>query len=265
MLAAANNLIRRWYVLLIAAALVVVPIVSGIAKANEGAMRSNFDVYTQLMISPVSLLVPIIAVMLGCMRAYDIIGNRYVSYTRTRVAVRRYISGELGAAFIVPFAAFFLLSFVGIILAFYIWPLLGNPSIDPGTYEMSSAQALKDDLTRTSFSSLLAWGPLVYGIIYSTWLGLGAATYAALGFAALVVLHNRLLALLLPFIVYFLPTIVVSLLGSPELSPMYSLMPFGLIQAPIWVAALPTLLVILLVTVIWSRLYMSMPTLPRLA
>jgi hypothetical protein len=246
---------RRWRAYAIGAGIVLLAVAYGIVQMPGSVFRNNLGIFDQLMISPIMLTLPLIAVLLGCLPLYEAVGHRFASNSRNRIDMREYVALKLIGAIVPSFVTFFAHSFLGFVIAFYVWPLLGNPAIDPGVYGFSAAEAARDGLTNSSYSSLLAAGPLTYGLLYSLWLGVGAATYAGLGVAALVVVPNRLFALALPFLIYFGETVLAALAGSPQAGVMYSLVPFGLQQTPMLEAAAPQLLVLAASVAVWVGLF----------
>ena len=239
---ASIRLAFSWRLLWLTIALIAATLLINIPRIGDSFLRDNFDVYLELMLTPATLIAPLVAAVIGCLPLFRELGNRFASSTRTRLPLRSYLQSRLVAALIGPFVAFFAFAFALFAIAFFVWPLLGNPSIHPDLYSMTAAQADADSLTRTTYSQLLALSPWGYGLLYAAWAGFGAATYSALGFAALLALPNRAVALAVPMILYIVETLAASLLDAPRFGLIFSLFPFGLAQAPIWQAAAPTLL-----------------------
>lgn len=245
--------------------IVAVPVVLGSSGIGGVVLRDNLDVYSRMMGSPLELILPLIAVLAGCLGFYQEIGNRFASNTRVRVDVKTYVGIRYLVAGVWGFAVFFLLAFVAFVVAFYIWPTLGNPSINPGSYHLTPEQAVQDSYGRANYTSLLQFGPLVFGLIYSVWVGLSGAIYAMLGIASLLLLRNRVLALALPFLLYFVETILAAILGSPNSGLVYSLFPFGLSPVPLLVAVLPTFVIGLATALtVWKTIRRA-PLLEKLA
>lgn len=233
---------------------IAVPILFGTLQIQGFLLPSHLSVFSRYMASPLQLVIPLIATGLGCVGLYRRIGNRHLANMRNRTSVRALLIRQLLESFSVPFIVFAGSALVIFVLAFAIWPLLGDPFISPSTYSFTTASARAAEPLEVSYSQLVRFGEPVYGVAYAIWFGLGAGTYSVLSAACLLVFSNRVVALLIPIGLYLVETIVGALLGSPYFGLMYSLVPFGLDQVPILFAAAPTLLLIVMVAYIWSRI-----------
>jgi hypothetical protein len=247
-------------------AFVVLPFGVSWERLTTTIYRDNFDVLSVISSAgPTTLLAPLFAVLVSCVPLYQELGNRYIANTRTRVDARAYVGSKLLVGVTIAFVTFFVGAFGAYLLAFVVWPALGNPSVLPENYFMSPQEAAADSLTRASYSQMLAISPLFYGIVYSAWVGLGGAVFAAAGFAALVLVKNRALAMTLPLVLYFVQTLVASLVGEPTVGLMYSLWPFGLNQVPFIKAGGALLIAVALTLGTWIWLWKKLPTLTRLS
>ncbi|TFC48907.1 hypothetical protein [Cryobacterium shii] len=248
----------RWYVILFVVIVLSVPIVNFLDGFSTTAYRDNLDVYADMLNSPLTLVFPLAAVFVGCTRFYQEVGNRYISNVRMRVNIRSYISAKHFGSVAATFAVFFLFAFIPFVFSFYLWPALGNPSVDPSVYGMTVGEAQLDSLQRLTFSALLGSGTVVYGVVYAAWVGAVAAIYVSLGFAALILMRNRVLAMAVPFLVYFVQTIAAALLGFPQVALMYAVFPFGLQQfSAVWAIA-PTAAILLVCVVGWIGIHRRM-------
>jgi hypothetical protein len=259
------SFVRRWRTYLFAASVVVANVVYGLAQVPNTAFLNHVALFGYMLTTPLTPILPIVAALIGCLPMYTAVGHRFVANTRARMSVRTFLSIKLIGAFAMVFFTFFLVAFIPFSLCFYVWPAIGDPGINPEVYGMSTAEAALAELGEYSYSNLLAINPLVFGLGYSLWLGVGAATYAGLGVAALVFVPNRNVAILLPFIVYLLQTVVSGLLGEPHLGLLYSLLPFGLQQTTVLAAAAPQLALLAIVAIIWGRIALRANREPRLA
>jgi hypothetical protein len=245
---------RRTFTLQFIATIVVIASVSALAgyfRVQNSAFRSDFDVFSTMMSSPLVLVFPIAAVFVSCIPMYHEVGHRYLANTRTRIDVRNYVHSKLAVACLIAFAASFLITFLAFALAFWVWPIIGNPGILPAAYGMTPAQAQADALTSASYSSVLAWGDLTYGFLYAVWVGVGGAVFSGLGIASLVLIENRVVALSLPFLAYIVETLLMALVDSPQLGIMYSLFPFGITQQPMAVSVMPMVVFLLATVALW--------------
>jgi hypothetical protein len=220
--------IRRTIEVVLAIAIIIAPVLTGLNFLAHGSARDDLDVYSAMLVSPTCLILPIIAVLVGCLPLYLELGDRFIANTRSRIAIRERLMAMFARATGVSFVVFFLYAFIPFVVAFVYWPLIGDPSVDPAGYRMTAAQAHADALTRNSYSFLLSGGTLPYGLVYSLWVGLSAAVFTALGCVFLLTVANRILALSLPFIIYVAGTLGAALLSLPNIGFLYSIFPAGL-------------------------------------
>lgn len=244
--------------------LIAVYVWVGADAASKGSFRDHLDVFTLMLMSPVALVFPLIAVLLTCLRLFHELAARGIANTRTRVDIRRLLARRVGSAAAVSAAVFAVSTFAAFVIAFVVWPLIGDPALDPAGYGLTAEAAASDALTRWSYTGLLGTGELAFGLVYASWVGLAAA-YAVLGICFLVTIHNRILALALPFLLFLGGTVAAALAGAPELGFLYSVFPGGLTASHPLVAATPTLVVVLAAAVFTAIVIARAPTNPRLA
>jgi hypothetical protein len=230
-----------------AAALLVAtfPVALGLSQIPGSAYDSNFDIFQQLVNSPFDVALPLFAVLLGCLPAFNRARYRFAFNTRGRLSVTRFILRNVAGCAVLPFVTFFVWPMLAIVVAYLVWPLIGNPAIEPRDSFMTSAQAITESYKSVSYSQLLAHGTLVYALAYSAWLGLGASVFAVVGFLALVVIPNRIFALSVPLIIFIGQTLAAGLVGGTYDQLMVSLFPFGIVQTSITQAAMPMLALII--------------------
>lgn len=240
------------------------PLAFGIAQLREFAFATNLGVFGQLMNSPLQLLIPLIGAGLGCVTLYGQVGHRYVTLVTHRAQPCAFLTAKLLLSVIVPFIVMFSYVLLIFVVSFVIWPAIGNPLIAPELYPSAGDAAAGGDASSFSYSQLMDLGTPIYGLAYAAWLGLGAAIYAALGAAFLLVIPNRVVAILLPSGIYILETIAAALIGNPYAGLLYSLFPFGLQQAPVLEAALPTLILGALTALLWVWIYRHTRDIPNL-
>lgn len=245
--------------------IIALPLWAGVSAALRASFRDHLDVFNAMMLAPVSLIFPLVVVLLTCLGIYNELVVRYVANTRSRIAVRAYVGRQLlmsaGSAAII----FFLYAFIPFVVSFYVWPILGDPGVDPAGYNMSPAQAMIDSFGRTSYSFLLENGSLLYGVVYSAWIALAAAAYAVLGVSFLLTVPNRILALGLPFMLYLAGTVAAALLNVPQVGLLYSVFPAGLQASDPAQGATPTLILFAAAAAFAVAIVVRAPTNPRLA
>ncbi|WP_208112756.1 hypothetical protein [Aureibacillus halotolerans] len=152
------------------------------------------------------------------------------------------------------FAVFFLYVFITFLYAFYIDPFFGlTEYFNP---DMTVAEMEKDRLERHTFTQLLVYGDFIYGVLYSTWVGVNAAVWSSFGFLLLLVMNRSYVALTIPYLAYLAQ---VFFFGNPTLQPYrfsFSVFPYGFTQQEIWTAFIPlgALVIICLALSLYVRL-----------
>lgn len=248
-----------------AAALVVgVPLGYGLLQLPGTLNPSNLGVFSIFVNSPWQLVLPILAVALGCSRLYEDLGDRHVANLRPRMSVEGYLLRTVVRATLVPFLVFTCaIAIVGIV-SFSVWPLIGDPFIDPSIYHPAHDSLGAPDLARFTYSELMRFGWPVYLVSYAAFFGLSFAVFSALGSATLLLVGRRSVALLIPWAVYLVETIVAALLGAAHAGLMYSIVPFGLQPVPALRGALPVIVLSVIVGLVWAWVWRRRYELPRL-
>lgn len=209
------------------------------------AYRDRLDVFLDLSNSPLAYLFPLIATLLAVGPVYTRLKERFLYLQNIRGGITRATIGMFGSAAII--AASFGASFVlwPAMIAFLVWPRLGDPNLFPEDYGLQGGAILQDALGRTSYSQLLQYGEAVYILSYAAIVALSAVAFAVIAVACMLSTTHLAGAVLLPWLGFLAWTIVASLLGYPQAALMYSIFPGGLVQSPVVQAVLPASLVIL--------------------
>jgi len=215
----------------LAAVVLSVPFVSGIARMGAYVIASPLDLF-EIGLEIESLLFPLLCSLLGGFPLISQVSEGYLQQVRTRVPIGAYVRGAvaragLRAGVVVAVAVFSWWAF-----CWWVEPLLGlahdygaSPATPPA--EMST------------FSQLLHTSSLLYGISYSLWVGLWGALIAALAAVLLIVVPQRLLALALPLIVWWVDNLIWSNLRHPQFAAVFAVFPGGLTQQPVWTVLVP--------------------------
>lgn len=226
---------------------------------------SNAGVFATAVDGFVPLLFPVLLMLVGCFRLFQELGDRFVANTRTRVRVESYVYAKLLVAMSVGFVVFFAATFLAFVTAFVIWPAIGNPGVDAtGLLINGHPWQAEDEFRQYTYSQLLAAGPMPFGLFYSAWVGLGAATCVALGMACLLLAKRPVIGLAMPFLLLVAQHAAVILLGQDRLSVINSLFPFGYTQVPVLVGMTPLLVLIVAVAGLWVVLLRRLATLETL-
>lgn len=242
-----------WYLLTVIGA-ATVPVVLGIAKISAGVVRDPFDVYVQFMLSPVPLVTPAIASVLGTIVLRQELTNRAISAVRIRADIGQILRTRIWMASVAVGVAFAIGSFLVFTVSMIVWPLIGNPFVDPEVYGLTAEAAREHATTRVTFSWLLAYGDLTYGVAYSCWVGLSAGAFAGFASLCLLIIPNSPLAIAVPPIFFIVQSIGASLLNAPQAALLFSAYPFGLSASSTAIATSPTILLAVAVAVAISVL-----------
>jgi hypothetical protein len=211
-----------------AAGLCAVTVNALFRTASVAENRDHFGAFGSAMLTPWLVLLPLAIVLLTCTPFSSDLAHRFIAVQRLRRDVRRQVAARLGAAAAGGFALAFLLAFVPYLLAFHLWPLIGDPGIDPAGYGFTPEQAAQYSYQQTGFGAVLRIGDLPFGLVFSAWNGLCGAVYAAMGITSLLLIRNRFLALASPMLLVFGQTFLAAVLGQPRLAIYYSATAYGL-------------------------------------
>ena len=216
------------------------------------ALAGSFGVFSEFMSGgpAIYLLFPVYVVLLSCLRLYKEVPKS------KRVTMRKegYLFSRVTTATGISFAVFALSTFLLFVLAYYVWPVVGDPSVDLSVYFLTPESAVTSSFTASTYSQLLVFGSLTFGILYSLWVGFCAAVWTSLAMAALLTVKNRPIALLLPFLLYIGQWVVASLYGNVGASFVASVFPFGYQQTSILAGATPMLVLAAVATLTWGML-----------
>lgn len=231
------------------------PIAHGFLQLPESLSPSNLGVFSIFINSPWQLVLPLLAVVIGCSRLYEDLGDRHVANLRSRMSVESYLLQTFKRATLLPFSVFTCVIAIAGIVSFVIWPMIGNPFIDPSVYHLAPGSSTGPDLAIFTYSELIQYGWPVFLIFYSLFFGLACATFSALGCAALLLVERRAVAVLIPWAAYLLESIIAALLNAAHAGLMYSIVPFGLQPVPSLTGAFPVIFLIFIVGIVWVWLY----------
>lgn len=180
------------------------------------------------------------------------------------MSVEGYLLRTAARATLAPFIVFTCAIAVAGIVSFLVWPLIGNPFIDSSIYHLAPDSHGAPDLAIFTYSELMQFGWPVYLISYAAFFGLSCAAFSALGSATLLLVERRSVALLIPWAVYIVETIIAALLDAAHAGLMYSVVPFGLQPIPALPGALPVIFLSVIVGLVWVWVWRRRYELPKL-
>jgi len=210
------------------------------------AYRDRFDVFSDLTNTPLTLLFALLIAILA--------GAPTMVRLRDRQLMLRHYRGGLGrsvAAFFASSAAIAGATGAAFVLwpalvAFVVWPLRGDPGLEPEVYGLTATAAAADSLQRMSYSQLLVHGEGVFAAAYAGWVAATAVALAWLAVATMLLAPSLGLAVVAPWVLYLTWSIGAQVVGEPLAALTFSLFPSGLAQAGVADAAAPGLVLIAL-------------------
>lgn len=231
----------------------------GMFFLRKGAyeFRDPLDLFTYLIGGIVPLTFVILATALYLPSFSQEINERFLFYACARRPAGELLRAKFRFNLALVFVYCFLFIFICFLAAFHIVPALDLVKFHPDATDLKAIQA--ELYGRHTFTQLLQYGTLTYGILYSAWVGLNAAAYSSIGFALLLLIRNRYVALSLPTLIYIVAGF---LMTRPALMPYRtfdSIFPFSYLQQPIWTAFIPFLclasIAAVLLHIVLSNLY----------
>ena len=161
-----------------------IPIAFGVWQLQDTLNPSNLGIFSKFMSSPIQLVLPLVAVGVGCARLYQDVGHRFIASLRTRMSVETYLRATVGRAVLGPLIALGgSVVLVGAI-SFALWPVIGNPFVDPSVYHLDPDAPPAPDLARFTYSEAMQGGWPLYVVAYAALFGVACALFSALGAAA---------------------------------------------------------------------------------
>ncbi|KOS61642.1 hypothetical protein FJQ98_25180 [Lysinibacillus agricola] len=210
------------------------PIIYYLAVRDSYEFKDSLQVFS-FMVKNMPIFFTILATLIYLPLFSAELKNRFLVYTRLRMPIKKLLFIKFSANFLLSFSVFFIYIFSLFSLCFYIFPSLGLAHLQPEAYNLNEITVQEDAYTRFTFTQLLEYGSLTYGLIYSFWVGINAAIYASIGFLLLLIVPNKFVAMSIPTLIFF----VGSYLLDRPFQLLDAVFPYNYIQQPIWTAVTP--------------------------
>jgi hypothetical protein len=199
---------------------------------NDGyQFYKPIEVFQETVSAFVPLLFPALAIIIYLPSFLQEQKNNFIKYTQPRIPLNTYIlSKGIINAFLTGIVIF-LLVFFTFIFVVYIEPHLGiiyYTPIDENAF-----------IPTYTFSSVLAYGDLVYGFTYAIWVSINAVLYSSIAFMLLLILDNPFVALSVPFVFYHVFNFITGVLNVAQFSPLSTIFPFNIEEQPYWTVMVP--------------------------
>jgi|GEM_PF-1017848 len=222
----------------------------GMYTSGSYTLRDRLDLFGLVINTIPAVSFPILAVLVYVSSFAGEVRNRFLVYTRTRRPILETLRIKQTSNVKLSFLFFFFLAFIPFIYVYYIDPLVGNTVFQPSLYGLTPDSVVEDSYSRNTFTNLLQYGNLTFGIIYSLWVGLNGALYAAISFYLILLIRNSLLALSLPYVLYIVISFTLGILQLDHFRPNQSIFPFDHPQGPLWTASVPFLILLIIAIVL---------------
>lgn len=214
--------------------IIILPIING-----SYVFHRAIDVHAQLLTkSPIPLLFPLLLVQLYAGSYANEKKDNYLQYVRPRTIISKYVLAKGIVNAFLTFLVAFLMIFVPFLFIQYIDPMIGyiyyeteffNP-VSIGTFEVVAQNSV-----------------LLYGIVYSLWVGINGAIYMTIAYLLTICLKNKFVALSIPFLWWFIMNFVTAVLGIERFSPVFTVFPFSITAQPMWTIFIPFIVLILII------------------
>ncbi|MEW5596825.1 ABC transporter permease [Peribacillus frigoritolerans] len=189
------------------------------------------EVFQKMVSIIIPLLFPALAIIIYLPTFMQEQRNNFIPYARTRIPLNTYLlSKGLINAYLTGLVTF-LLIFISFVFVLYLEPNLGiiyYTPIDENTV-----------IPKVTFSQLLSYGDLTYGMTYSLWVSIHAVVYSTIGFMLLLLINNPFIAISIPFLFYHIFNFLMGVLAVPQFSPLSTIFPFNIEQQPFWTVLVP--------------------------
>ena len=234
------------YQVVLGVLVIALPAVSALAVADSSALTTPMQLFTMMLSGFLPLLFGVVVVCFGCLTLTWRINHGFVALTAVRGSIRADLARRALVNAVVVGAVFFLAVAVAAVVAFEVVPRADLVTFRPESMlnypdgsAFSPAQVRAGDLANNTWSFLYAAGWPVYAFVYAGFVGISAALWATAGFAAVLLVPNRYLALALPFLAINLIDFPVQVAGMAQLSPLISVFPFNITAQPLWTTFVP--------------------------
>ncbi|KXH83746.1 hypothetical protein [Sporosarcina sp. HYO08] len=154
----------------------------------------------------------------------SLLNHKFIVYQRTRTSLKNILLTCMFSNMIITFIVFFVLVLHVFLFFFYIQPVLGIIQFFPEIHYLTTLQELLEfNIQRYTFTQLLEYNPMIFGIVFSFWVGLMASSYATIGFFTVLLFKNKLIGMSIPILFYIIGAFVFNLFDILE--------PFGMANA----------------------------------
>ena len=214
-------------------------LVSTISHLPAAVYSSSASIYAQLQNGPIRLYFPFLVSLVAGLALIGDLENRFAANTRSRIGIQKRLLREAVRVSAWAFGIFGSVALIKVFIAFLVIPRLMPQVINPHSYASTEEAIQTLNEIQSPIAGTLRTGLPLFAVTAAIWNGIVASAFALLTLICVVLVRNRVLALLLPAIFYIAESIFTQLVDLPGLSYLLSATyPTGLQNYPLWQAIL---------------------------
>lgn len=238
------------------AVIAVTPIINSLNQAPKTMYRDRLDIFLDAinLIAFVPLF-PLLIVFISALPLFSQQTHRQFVSSSLRMPARQLLKMHLFRGCALVSLAFFLFILLAGIYSFYVTPQLSVYMLNSQAYGLSEAQLSADSLQRSTFTEILRFGVIPFLVVYAAWTAAAAAVFCLAGMASVLLIKNRVVALLAPWLLYLGETAAAAVLVGPQVALAYSVFPSGIATVSPVLLGTPLLVTALLAGSLWLRVY----------
>ena len=241
------KLCRLSYVIRVGLVLFVPPLLQLFILRIDRCFVTPLRFFHSMLHDSISVFFPLFLLLVYPILYSDELKNSYLCYVHPRMCLLRYHRQKLIVSAIIGFGYAFLLVFLTYLFAMYVaLPYQLAKFYFYPTHPKSIG----------TFHFLFAYGEMAYGIGYALWVALNGALYSVLILLLLMVVRNRLLALVLPMLGYFGSELALQFVDDDiyHYSPMFTIFSIDNRIHPVGVIITPMCILLLLIVVLYWKM-----------
>lgn len=208
-------------------AVLVAPTATALPLASNSELDGPLTIFSLGFVLP-SALGPLLAAMLYAAPFSGQVVDGWLPYTCTRRSAQHTLRRHALMSAGIPFAVFAGGTVLLGVMSFVLSPF----GVDGGR---------SSDAGEAMFTQIMAVSTPLYVLVFALWQGLWAAIFSSMSYLILLLTRRRALAFSVPLIALWVDNAVLDLTDNALMRAVSSIDPFTVVQAPIWVAAVPLL------------------------
>lgn len=226
-----------WVILIIP-----LPIIKFLMVDDGYIYNRQIEVFLRVNSDFVPLLFPLLIIAAYTPRFIGEQKNNFLLYVNSRISLKDYFYVKLIVNIIISFFIAFFCVFIPFLFIMYIEPNLNIVTISP----------IKGNIIPiTTFEQFLTFGTFIYGLIYSSWVGINGVLYATFALLLLMISEKPLVSLTTPFIYYIFGNFLTQLLNYDKFSPGSTIFPFSISIQPLWTVLVPFCVLLMIVLILF--------------